>query len=631
MSRVLTLTAIISVVLVSLTLAIAYPTDSSAQDTPPPFGPGASACLENFESPAECDGDPAPGASSDIRTKFCIGWNEDCTAKDQPVHDSNFGGVVGFTPPDLNVPDGTSLPIGAVSGRLQAEATLGLLNGPCFANIAVAFTLMNASINTSTTISPLAPGETDVLTPLAEDNDGNNLPDGIDKYPDFLNELFHNEQPKARFFGATRIQGSWVTLNFVFFEPGTVLMVDDNVYPLDPALGTPAVTVLNDPEAPAAPGAISDFCAPLYTQIVSFGLTRDNPCTPQPAGPSGCPGQTVFENRGYPLLPCEDGNTADDDGDGKVNDGCPQVGAAAESGSQCDNTTSDDLEDSNINDGCPTVGDRGEGEFVPGACGGGDESGCAQRTNPATAGTYTVTTWVNSQRDADGDGLENSLDVCELVPNPDWDPRVIDVTNDPDNDGIPNDCDPDPDVQSPGSSQSCKAGFVGPDEDQDCFGNRQDNCPTDNQLKNPNLPPDLENAPLPVDTDSDGIGDACDPNPTTPNGAYTSLCLELPVLIGAGASTAAQSATINDDPNCAFGEATPSVVTPAPSGSVGPSGTGGPGGTGGVGGDVDTGIGTLAPTSTSISVWAIVLAVLGGIGILAGVGILRSKRTGERD
>jgi hypothetical protein len=38
-------------------------------------------------------------------------------------------------------------------------------------------------------------------------------------------------------------------------------------------------------------------------------------------------------------------NSTDDDGDGKVNDGCPQVGAAPEAGAQCNNATDDDAAD----------------------------------------------------------------------------------------------------------------------------------------------------------------------------------------------------------------------------------------------------------------------------------------------
>ena len=49
-------------------------------------------------------------------------------------------------------------------------------------------------------------------------------------------------------------------------------------------------------------------------------------------------------------------SNVDDDGDGKINDGCPKVGAAAETVSQCLNDTDDDS-DGKVNDGCKTIGD----------------------------------------------------------------------------------------------------------------------------------------------------------------------------------------------------------------------------------------------------------------------------------
>jgi hypothetical protein len=52
-------------------------------------------------------------------------------------------------------------------------------------------------------------------------------------------------------------------------------------------------------------------------------------------------------------------DTVDDDGDGFVNDGCPTVGVAPESGDQCAqfNSANDDpADDGVVNDGCPGVG-----------------------------------------------------------------------------------------------------------------------------------------------------------------------------------------------------------------------------------------------------------------------------------
>ena len=62
-------------------------------------------------------------------------------------------------------------------------------------------------------------------------------------------------------------------------------------------------------------------------------------------------------------------NSTDNDGDLVANDGCPQVGATAESGAQCTNTANDDsADDSLVNDGCPGVqvssGNQFEGNYI---------------------------------------------------------------------------------------------------------------------------------------------------------------------------------------------------------------------------------------------------------------------------
>jgi len=61
--------------------------------------------------------------------------------------------------------------------------------------------------------------------------------------------------------------------------------------------------------------------------------------------------------------------STDNDADGATNDGCPQVGATAESGAQCANSTNDDsADDSVVNDGCPGVqistGNQFEGNYI---------------------------------------------------------------------------------------------------------------------------------------------------------------------------------------------------------------------------------------------------------------------------
>ena len=101
---------------------------------------------------------------------------------------------------------------------------------------------------------------------------------------------------------------------------------------------------------------------------------------------------------------------------------------------------------------------------------------------------------------------------------------------------FPNDCDPNPAAPSSNSPGGCEAGTVGPDEDQDCYSNRQDNCPLTIQLEEPQNPPsyttppqEVNNRPQLFDKDVDGIGDICDIKacPASDTPAYTKANCEL--------------------------------------------------------------------------------------------------------
>ncbi len=694
------------------------------------FTPGGIICFEKFDAndyhvddtitkANECDGDASPGVASDTRVKFCIGWNDDCSSLDSPVTDSNFGGVRGFIPLAATLKPSSEYPAGAIVGRLSADAVLGVLGNPCNLPIRVGFTLVNATTDQSTLVKPLAIGKPDVQKPLAADANNNNIPDGADSYPAFLLAQFDVDhdfgpdgipntsltptsddvngpipplKPIARLFGATKIYGMWVTLNFMVFEPGaTVLGPDRKPIQLNPALGYPTGIALQDPTVPLAPGAISDFCAPLNTRFVSFGNTRDNPCTGIDTATTrgNCPAEieSALENQGYPLLPCEVNNDMDEDGDGKFNDGCPTTGLSPETGAQCDNNINDDPGDSesDINDGCPPAGDLGENVYVgSGGCGGtgGNEGGCEARKNSATPGTVQVPIGTQSLRDADGDGIDNSLDVCALTPNPGWNARIVDVANDPDNDGLPSECDPTPNDSAPkgkppgsppNSPPGCEKGIVGPDYDQDCFANRADNCPLTNQLKDPSKPATYnipaqpnDNTPLLIDKDSDFIGDACDittcPAADTPayakadcekygvstfgtaadgvgsqDGEYVTDCVTFDITVGVGAPARGPAPAHNNDPSCAFATALAPTPTPAPllPGQT-PRPTQAP-----VGGpavacvgpncNVVTGVGSLSPVGTSVPAWAALLAAFGAAGMIGGLGIVGSKFKRRRE
>jgi len=109
-----------------------------------------------------------------------------------------------------------------------------------------------------------------------------------------------------------------------------------------------------------------------------------------------------------------------------------------------------------------------------------------------------------SQRDADNDGIENSLDVCALVANSEWNGRIsirrmtLTRTRPAKRNLTAFPMSATPTRQSRGRQPNgCKSGYTGSDEDQDCFANRADNCPVTKQLENPALPPDQDtNKPL---------------------------------------------------------------------------------------------------------------------------------------
>ena len=104
-------------------------------------------------------------------------------------------------------------------------------------------------------------------------------------------------------------------------------------------------------------------------------------------------------------------NAIDDDGNTKVNDGCPASGAP-ESGAQCDNSTDDDG-DNKVNDGCPVGTTSGNYGLLD--LGGG--SGCnSYRDNIVHGADVAVHTWVPSEPGncvvPTEQGQEDRLDAC---------------------------------------------------------------------------------------------------------------------------------------------------------------------------------------------------------------------------
>lgn len=125
----------------------------------------------------------------------------------------------------------------------------------------------------------------------------------------------------------------------------------------------------------------------------------------------------------------ECGDSIDSDGNGFVNDGCPQVGATAESGAECSNSVDDDG-DGWVNDGCPSMGTEGAAchsmtgakisrpERVDGGFAGLDDDGDGDVDEPLPAGAEAF--------DCDGDGYTGAAEahVYSYVPQADGDQKT---------------------------------------------------------------------------------------------------------------------------------------------------------------------------------------------------------------
>jgi hypothetical protein len=348
-----------------------------------------------------------------------------------PAGDVMFEAAVFFIPPGWGLASAEDIPIGAVVGEVRANSTLGLANVACSSPVPAQFTMVNSSIDTSDTVSYLdadAPGDEGYeIEDVFEDKDDSGLQDAIERYPDFLTRLLADEdgqplQPISRAAGITIVSGVNVLLQFVLFEPGTLI---DEKIPNDPELGTPSVTILQntgDPGFDPVPSAITDFCSPLTSVITISGFSKDNGCTDAGAEvlPPLCDvysavtveeGGTDPDESGVPLFtnPPEGtytftligGGQPDADGDGYENDldTCPLD---------------------------PNVGDP----HVPGS-GDADSDGLDAACDPDDNTT---------SMDEDLDLYPNRQDNCPLVPNGEEGSNQRDT----DDDFIGDDCDPDP-------------------------------------------------------------------------------------------------------------------------------------------------------------------------------------------
>lgn len=300
--------------------------------------------------------------------------------------------VVAYIPAEWNIAFGGAIDIGAGSGMATDDITTGLANSACNVELPVTFDLMNASVDTSETVS-MSDEDHNGNADYADDTNGNGFSDGIDRYPEFLNRLFPSLHPRLREAGITPIAGIPIMLQVLIFAPGTPLFPNVDH---DPALGYPAVILWNDrddPDLEHHPSIINDYCTPEYSRVDLAGRTNDvseviltNPDL----------GDYNFASF-FPPLP-------DADGDGYENelDTCPTT----------------------PNVGNPRITNDGDLDSD------GLDVACDPNDNPH-GGT---------QSDQDVDGYQNRDDNCPLVANGD----VKDDQLDADADGIGNACDPNP-------------------------------------------------------------------------------------------------------------------------------------------------------------------------------------------
>jgi hypothetical protein len=322
---------------------------------------------------------------------------------------------ISFIPAAFGVAAGADLPNGAIVGQLSLEDAESTSNSACANASFLTYDLLDASTNTADTVAdtPRIPSSS---WPGFSDTNANTLPDAVDRYPNFLKNIYPGLTPRARAYASLPASEAGINrvVNVLTFEPGTNL---PGMAPMPSALGYVTVLVRQDPTAPAATSTISDACTVSRYIRQDNGLTSNNPNTP--ANEAG----VVFRSN-----PAANGTYAfvdygqslrDFDNDNIENqlDTCPTVATPT-----YNPRFSDPLNDPD-GDGIPGKDDPAPGEQLQGGSGCDPTPLCQSPCVP------------NS--DHDGDGYQNRQDNCPLVPNG----TGQDNQADPDGDGIGSACD----------------------------------------------------------------------------------------------------------------------------------------------------------------------------------------------
>ena len=321
-----------------------------------------------------------------------------------PEGDVNFAGIVAFIPNEWGIVTGDQITVGAKVGELTSVAVLGLIGGACNQALEPTFDMLNATIDITKTVSFEDLDENNTRD-YADDADDDGIPNAVEMYPEFISRLFEGQadlQPIRRSAAITPVAGIPVLLQFLVFEPGT--LISDEI-PHGEELGFPSVTLLQnagDPDVIPAPGAITDFCSPLTSHNEAYGVSQDNEES-EGVDESGETLQVTPKDGKYNFAGFAFGQR-DADGDSYENslDTCPYT----------------------VNDGSPRISYDGDLD------GDGLDSACDPSDDPASG----------TNSDQDGDGYLNRQDNCPLFSNGE------DATNqnDLDRDQIGDPCDTNP-------------------------------------------------------------------------------------------------------------------------------------------------------------------------------------------
>ncbi|UCH87611.1 MAG: hypothetical protein JSU97_04305 [Dehalococcoidia bacterium] len=206
-----------------------------------------------------------------------------------PDYNYEDSSMFSFTP--LGIKTAGGIPVGAGVGDLSSSATVGLVGGPCNTALPPIFPLYMATTDTSDVLDAAAMywllKDKDAF-PIPTAADDPELEDYLEAYPFYLNDMLDPDgagplpalQPIARYAGHDFVASMNVLIQLVVFSPGQLSQLPGVYAQMDSSVGNPSLVVLNNPvSADEAPGAISDFCTPLWTSTNLYDITVDNPNT----------------------------------------------------------------------------------------------------------------------------------------------------------------------------------------------------------------------------------------------------------------------------------------------------------------------------------------------------------------